>query len=70
MRSELKIFIGCVIGIIGVTFLFIPPSMYEAYFWRYLNETAPIYWIGQNAWLLIGALLLTIGIVTVKRLTE
>ena len=67
-KNEVKVFIICLLLIAGTTLLFIPPEQYNNYFWNYLNETAPIYWIGQSFWLIIGAFLLALGYVVLRRI--
>lgn len=59
-RENVKIFVIFAVILIGATFLFIPPSQYDAFFFDYLFSTAPIYIIGQLSWVFIGAVLLAI----------
>ena len=66
--DNIKIFIVCVIIIVGATLLFIPPSQYNAFLWDYLHETAPIYWIGQTFWLFLGAFIMALFYIIVRRL--
>ena len=59
-RDSMKIFVIFAVILIGATFLFIPPSQYDAFFFDYLFSTPPIFIIGQLTWVFIGAVLLAI----------
>lgn len=67
-KNELKIFVICLLLIIGASMFFIPPSQYNAFLWNYLHETAPIYWIGQSFWLFLGAFVLALFYIIARRL--
>jgi len=68
-RDGIKIFVVCLLIIVGATLFFIPPSQYNAFLWDYLHETAPIYWIGQGLWLFLGAFIMAGCYVVTRRLT-
>ena len=66
--AEIKVFIGAVIVIIVFWLIFHPISEWTNIFWSYLNNTAPIYWLGQLFWPCFAAFLIMIGYMGVKHL--
>lgn len=66
-KQEVKVFLVCTLLIFAAYMFFIPPSQYNAFIWNYLHKTAPVYWIGQMFWIVIGAFLLTIFYVILKK---
>ncbi len=67
-KTEVKVFILAVLGVIVAWLMLYPPDQWERIFWDYLNRTAPIFWIGQLGWIIIPALLFTLGYIVVKHL--
>ena len=59
VHITVKLFGLNIIGIILAWLSLHPLDQWQAVFWNYLGDNAPIMWIGQSAWLILAALILT-----------